>query len=112
IGFGVTSNPSMMKVERDPILGLPVSAPAEKCVLPIAILEEVGVLGFLAVCLWISMIMRSGARGGVVPFSVSLTALLMNMGEATLFSPGGMGLLSLILLGWASASYQERRQIK
>ena len=54
------------------------------------------------------MLMRRSARGGLVPVTVGLTALLMNMGEATLFSPGGMGLLSLILLGWAFASSQAR----
>ena len=34
----------------------------------------------------------------------------MNMGEATLFSPGGMGLLILILLGWAAESGNLKRQ--
>lgn len=109
VGFGIASDPLEMDVERDPILGLPVSAAVEKGVLPVAVLEEVGLIGFLAVALWVFMLMRRSARGGLVPVTVGLTALLMNMGEATLFSPGGMGLLSLILLGWAFASSQARR---
>ena len=110
VGFGIASDPLEMDVERDPILGLPVSAAVEKGVLPVAVLEEVGLVGFLAVALWVFMLMRRSARGGLVPVTVGLTALLMNMGEATLFSPGGMGLLSLILLGWAFASSQARRR--
>lgn len=110
IGFGIASDPLDMDVERDPVLGLPVSAAVEKGVLPVAVLEEVGLVGFLAVALWVFMLMRRSARGGLVPVTVGLTALLMNMGEATLFSPGGMGLLSLILLGWAFASSQARRR--
>jgi hypothetical protein len=109
IGFGIASDPLEMQVERDPVLGLPVSAAVEKGVLPVAVLEEVGLVGFLAVALWVFMLMRRSARGGLVPVTVGLTALLMNMGEATLFSPGGMGLLSLILFGWAFASGQARR---
>jgi hypothetical protein len=109
VGFGIASDPLEMDVQRDPILGLPVSAAVEKGVLPVAVLEEVGLVGFLAVALWVFMLMRRSARGGLVPVTVGLTALLMNMGEATLFSPGGMGLLSLILFGWAFASGQARR---
>lgn len=108
VGFGIASDPLEMDVERDPILGLPVSASVEKGVLPVAVLEEVGLVGFLAVALWVFMLMRRSARGGLVPVTVGLTALLMNMGEATLFSPGGMGLLSLILLAWSMAGPNKR----
>lgn len=110
IGFGIASEPLMMEIERDPILDLPVSAAVEKGVMPVAVLEEVGLAGFVAVVLWVFMLMRRSARGGLAPVTVGLTALLMNMGEATLFSPGGMGLLSLILIGWAFASSQARGQ--
>lgn len=110
IGFGVASDPLMMEIERDPVFGLPVGAPVEKGVLPVAVLEEVGVIGFFAVFLWVFMLMRRSARGGFVPVAVGLTALLMNMGETTLFSPGGMGMLSLILFGWAFASSQAKRR--
>ena len=110
IGFGIASDPLEMEIERDPIFGLPVGAPTEKGVLPIAVLEEVGVIGFCAVCLWVLTLIRRSARGGMVPVAVGLTALLINMGEANLFSPGGMGLLLLILLAWAFASSQARRR--
>lgn len=104
IGFGIASDPREMEIERDPLLGLPVSASIEKGVLPLAVLEEVGIYGFVLTALWISILFSRATRGGIVPTAVSLTALLLNLGESTLFSPSGFGLLPLILLGWAFAS--------
>lgn len=108
IGFGIASEPTEMIVEREPVLGLPTGASVEKGVLPVAVLEEVGVIGFVVVLLWIVMLVRRAARGGgMTALSVFFAALLLNLGEAVLFSPGGMGLLSLLLIGWATS---ERRQ--
>lgn len=104
IGFGIASIPELMVVDRDPLFGLPTGASIEKGVLPLAVLEEVGFFGFILVVAWVWMILRRSARGGVEPLAVCITALMVNMGEATLFSPGGMGLLSLVLLGWAHTS--------
>lgn len=104
IGFGIGSDPLEMRVERDPIFGLPVSASIEKGVLPLAILEELGIIAALVVAVWFFALVRRAARGGVAPLAVTTTALLLNMGENTFFSPGGMGLLSLVLIGWAATS--------
>lgn len=103
IGFGIASEPWTMEISRDPFLGLPVGASIEKGVTPLMVLEEVGVFGALLVALWVVWLLRSGARSGLAPFAVCSTALLLNMGEATLFSPGGLGLLPMILLAWAYA---------
>lgn len=103
IGFGIASDPSNMTITRDPVMGLPTSAVTEKGVLPLAIWEELGLLGLMAVAGWLLMLMLRSARGGVAPVAVGLTALLLNMGESVLFSPGGLGLLILVLLGWAYA---------
>jgi hypothetical protein len=108
IGFGIASEPSLMVVERDPVLGLPTSAAIEKGVTLLMVLEELGVFGAAFVALWIWRLLRGGARSGLAPFAICLTALLLNMGEATLFSPGGFGLLLLVLLGWAYASGRPR----
>lgn len=105
-GFGIASVPAEMDIGRDPILNLPVSASVEKGVLPLAVLEEVGIIGFVVVAAWIWTLLRRSSTGGIVPVTVAFTALLLNMGEATLFSPGGVGLLSLVLLGWAFACGQ------
>lgn len=109
IGFGIASEPWTMEVSRDPILGLPIGASIEKGVTPLMVLEEVGVIGAAFVAFWLLRLLRSGARSGLAPFAVCLTILLINMGEATLFSPGGMGLLSLILLGWVYSSGLARQ---
>ncbi|AWB33031.1 hypothetical protein [Orrella marina] len=102
IGFGIASNPQEMFVERDPVLGLPVSASIEKGVLPVAILEELGVPLAILVALLFWALLRRGARNGVTPLAVTTTVLLLNMGESTFFSPGGLGLLPLVLIGWAA----------
>lgn len=108
IGFGIGSFPENMEIERDSIFGLPVSAAVEKGVLPIAVVEEVGLLGFLGVLLWLSMLIMRAARGsGFAALSVLLVVLLLNFGEAVLFSPGGLGMLSLIIIGWAVTGRPE-----
>src|SRR5690606_115878 len=84
IGFGIASFPSSMIVERDPMFGLPVGASVENGVAPLAILEEVGVFGAILVALWILVLLRKGAVGGLAAFAVCLTALALNMGENTL----------------------------
>lgn len=104
IGFGVASDPLEMEVKRDPVLGLPTGASIEKGVVYLAVWEELGLLGLLAVLVWLWLLVRRAARGGMTPLAVCLTVLFMNFGEATLFSPSGMGMLSLILLAWASTS--------
>lgn len=107
IGFGIASDPTSMVVDRDPLFGVPVSASVEKGVMPLAILEELGIPGVLLVAGWLLLLVRSGLRGGLTPSVVICTALLTNMGESTLFSPGGMGLLILMLVCWASTSCQR-----
>jgi len=103
IGFAIASDPLSMEIERDPMLGLPLGGTItiEKGVLPIAVLEELGVFGFLMVTIWVWLMVKRGARAGVVAFAVMATLLFTNLGESTLFFPGGMGLLLLILLAWA-----------
>lgn len=106
IGFGIASNPLNMEISRDPLFGFPTGAAVEKGVAPLMILEELGVLGMLLVLFWLLMIVYHSARARLPTFTVCLSILLLNMGEASLFSPGGMGLLTTILLAWA-ASYPK-----
>lgn len=112
IGFGIGSDPTSMLVERDPVFGTAISAAVEKGVLPLAILEELGLFGLLLVSAWIlALIRRCIQSGGIAAVTVSYSALLINMGESVLFSPGGMGLLVLILLTWAGTSVEESREL-
>ena len=101
IGFGVASTPDGFRV-RHGLLGIPAAAPVEKGVLPLALLEELGVLGLAAAAAWVACLVRRAARGGVAALAVCLTILLINLGESVLMSPGGTGLLCLVLLGWAA----------
>lgn len=104
IGFGIASDPRSMVITRDPVINLPVGAAIEKGVAPLAVLEEVGVPGFALVMVWIGLLLKRAASNGMSALILAITALLMNMGESTLFSPGGMGLLSLIFLSLAANS--------
>jgi hypothetical protein len=101
IGFGIASDSTAMNVVRDPLFGIAISAPVEKGVMPLAILEEVGVVGFILVAIWILFLLRRAAANGIASFLVVTTMLLINLGELVLFSPGGMGMLMLILLSFA-----------
>lgn len=104
VGFGIASLHQEMVVERDPVLGLPTSSTIEKGVLPVAVLEELGVVGFVLFAAWLWVLLKRAGRGGVVSLAVLITILLFNLGESTLFSPSGFGLLPLILLAWAATS--------
>lgn len=108
IGFGIASYPEEMIVDRDPFLDLPIGGAIEKGVLPIAVLEEVGGFGFMLVALWISMLLRRAAKLSLSALGVVFTALLLNMGEYTFFSPGGLGMIALIFFGWAAAGRVPR----
>lgn len=107
IGFGIASDSDAMNVKHDPLLGLPVGASIEKGVMPLAVLEEVGVPGLILVSIWLLMLLQRAAARGVATLCVAMVVLLMNMAESVLFSPGGMGMLSLILLAWATAKPLE-----
>lgn len=107
IGFGIASNPADMEVERDPIFNLPLGAPVEKGVMPIAIVEELGIFGAVLVFGWMLFLLRSSSRVGVPQFAVLITLLLVNFGESMIFSVGGMGMLLLILLTGAATGVRR-----
>ncbi|MDB9754302.1 O-antigen ligase family protein [Amylibacter sp.] len=109
IGFGVASDPRTMVVSRDPILGIPYSAPIEKGVLPIAIVEEMGAIGAFVFFAWLLVALRRSAHVGANKFAIMLTLLLVNLGEYMLFSVGGMGMLLLILLTGAVSTKKQNR---
>ena len=100
IGFGVPS--SRENVARtDGLLGIPTSARVEKGVMPLAVLEEVGVFGLGLVGIWLWMGFRRSVRNGPSAVAVMVTTLAVNLGESILFSPGGTGLLFMVAIGWA-----------
>lgn len=107
MGFGTAGDEYALVVQRDPILGLPVSAPTEKGVFWVAALEEIGVVGSAAMFALFSVIVvliyRSGNREWL---AIVVCALVLNFGEAMLFSLGGIGALLWLLI--AIGSYARR----
>ena len=108
IGFGIASTPEKMVVVRDSVLGLPVSAVIEKGVVPLMVIEELGIPLACLMAIWCFMMVRRASFAGLAPLAVTLAVLVVNLGEAVLFSAGGMGLLTMVLTSWAvSRSQQE-----
>src|SRR5208337_966502 len=56
IGFGIASVPADMEINY--VWDIPVGAPIEKGVTPIAVLEELGLLGFCLFCGWVLSLMK------------------------------------------------------
>ncbi len=111
IGFGISSiSPSSMTITREPIFGLAVNAPVEKGILPLAVLEEVGVIGFMIFAMWAFFAFLSAIANDDGRLSVLFTIFLINLAESTLFSPGGAGLLFIVLLGWCTLPNIHLRQ--
>lgn len=101
-GFGVRSKQERYWVLSD-VGGIPLSAPTEKGILYVAILEEVGLLGmilflFLIVSVFRPIVMHSTFQYGCA----GLAILLVNLGEANFFSFGGMGLYEWLIIAFAA----------
>lgn len=96
IGFGIASDPLNMNIKY--FKDIPVSAPIEKGNLLLAILEEVGLYGFILFMIWILILFRLVIANSSSDLIVLLTFLLFNLGEAGLFSPKGYGMLYLIVI--------------
>lgn len=109
IGFGVPSSRENV-ASSDGLFGIPTSASVEKGVMPLAVLEEVGVFGLCLVSIWLWMGFRRSVRNGPTPVAVIATTLAVNLGEAILFSPGGTGLLFMVAIGWAFSAPGGRRR--
>lgn len=72
--------------------GFVVSASIEKGILPVMILGETGILGSLAFLVFLcSFFLICAQRKYYMTISLFAVFLMSNMGEATLFSPGGIG---------------------
>jgi len=102
IGFGISSNPGALEVRRDPLLSLPIGAPVEKGLLPLAVLEETGVIGFLFFLMLLAALLVPGAlQGRFGPLWIACTCLAVNIGESIFLSFGAMGLYQWLILGYA-----------
>lgn len=96
IGFGVAKTEVFRRTATY------LTAPAEKGFLPTAILEEGGLIGTAAFVIFLGLFCRELVRqrnvAGLVTF---LAFLVTNLGEMTLFAPGGAGGFGWLLVGAA-----------
>ncbi len=107
IGFGVDVG------RIDPrntvtFLGIPVSASVEKGFLPVAVLEEIGLIG-LAVFIpfFLLLILGTFSQRDIGLIAMCLSCLLINIGEAVFFSPGYLGGYLWLLIGLSTARGAE-----
>ena len=103
-GFGILFGTEYFSLQRDPIFGLPIMATVEKGVMPIAIVEETGIVGALVTYPWLLLLLVRSIGGGVVPGTVFWSVLATNLAEACFFSPGGQGMFQLVFALWAATS--------
>jgi len=105
IGFGApTTSLAAEAIEEDPIFGLPISVAVEKGVMPLALLEEVGLPLAILVFVWLATMARQAYRAGPLPAAVFGSAMFTNLSESTFFSIGGFGLFVLLCVLWAATS--------
>jgi hypothetical protein len=100
IGFSNPSSPDMITYKYDPFFNLPYSASMEKGVLPLAVLEEIGIAGFIFFAFWVINCFKIVSRRGVAAIGVFTVSMFLNLGECVFFSPGGLGMLMIIGLSW------------
>jgi hypothetical protein len=88
-GFQVAEN---MRTFGYHDIGLAVSAPIEKGVLPTMVLEEGGIIGFAVFAIFILSVLKSALHFGCLRFLATFTTFIaLNTGEATFFSVSGAG---------------------
>jgi O-antigen ligase len=106
IGFQLSSIPKELIVKTDPFFGLPIQAPVEKGNILTAILEENGIIGTAVfIIFFVILILRIGRHNSIELVGMTLASILTNIGEATLFSFGGMGLFVWLIIGLGYYKY-------
>lgn len=110
IGFGVSNSAThTLDVIVDPVTGLPVGAATEKANLFLAVLEETGLLGALAFApFFMTLVVRLARTASLAVGWAALAALGTNIAEMTLFSMGGVGMYTWLVIGWALSEWQHQ----
>lgn len=105
IGFGVYEFGVFGGEERVVrIFGIPISAPAEKGFAFTSVLEETGIIGGLLFYLFVYLLVRESLNAYEPEVAaLMLGAILVNFGEAVIFSPGGLGLYMWVVIALSLA---------
>lgn len=97
IGFGMPSTDEKLLIDYDPFFGIPIGAAIEKGVLPIAVIEELGMILGGLVLIWLLYSIYKCFKLELKFLTVIICLILLNLGEYMFFSVGGMGMLILIM---------------
>ena len=85
-------------------LGIPIASPVEKGFLPVAVLEEIGLVGLAAfIPFFVLLILGAWGQRDIGLIAMCLSCLLINIGEAVFFSPGYLGGYLWLLIGLSTA---------
>jgi hypothetical protein len=105
-GFGVYPN-GEFPAGVVTVAGVPLSAPVEKGFLPTAVLEETGLLGTAILSWALYVVLRLAWKSSSLPLiGASFACVLVNIGEANLLSPAGLGYYLWLIIGLAVRSGQ------
>ena len=96
IGFGIGSDLDKFVVLRDPFFNLPYFGAVEKGMIFLAVLEETGIFGFLFFILFLFSCFFNLCEAGFKSLPLFSLILLLNLGENSFFSTGGVGGLLLV----------------
>jgi hypothetical protein len=100
VGFGLAAEGVVQVVQRDPLWGVPVSAPTEQGFLPLSVLTQIGIIGTIALGLFLFKLAAPVVRFAPTPVLVMFsTALLLNLGEMIFFATGDLGLQMWLIIG-------------
>ena len=98
IGFGIPSSFDSVLLIYDPIFRTTIGANSEKGVWLSAVLEELGVAGFLIfMALIFSLFLYAGYVKSYMSMAMLVYMLTSNLGEMTMFSMGAFGLIQWLL---------------
>ena len=107
-GFGVYSAGDHTK-DVVYLWGIPISAPVEKGLLPLAILEELGLIGFiLFIYLTVSLYASVKKTYSYSLVTLFFSCLFVNIGEAVFFAVGGIGMFYWIVICIVSQSFKVK----
>lgn len=111
IGFGIPSNKDLSGAVYDPVFGLPISLTVEKGVALVALFEEAGLPGFIIFILFLMSLFKAMLKASnyIVAIPVLVAILSVNIGEAVLFSVGGVGFFHWLIISGLLLSNEVKR---
>ena len=107
IGFGISSSPADMNITYFSEFNIPIGASIEKGYCRWLLVEELGVFGFSIYLM--DFLLKRSSKFGLTSLMITVVALMVNLGNP-FSSPGGLGMLMLILLSYASSGIAKAPQ--